>query len=137
MENKKITILVLDDKLRFTRWLEFGKFTACVSEHRINPELIFEEELVPNLGPPQAFPSKDYPLYVAEKAQEADIVIVGNNLLAGAEKLMLLGEGIEHKTIVVWNSFVPALEKLKYKKMGYYRFGIREETVQEILKLVS
>jgi len=135
---KQIRILFLDNKIVCTGLLTSKKFFDHIAELGFGVELLFEEDLVPDFQHSCEFPnSSEYSRHVGDSAREAHIVVVGNNLLAGIKKLELLGKGVEEKTIVTWNGFVPSSERLKYSKKGCSMFCLREEMATKILELAA
>lgn len=65
-----------------------------------------------------------------------DIVILGNMLGAGVAKAKAVNPRLRSRTIVVWNEYVPGVEK-PYAALGYAKFMSRIDLRKYIVTLIT
>lgn len=117
---RTIKILLLDDETHFP----VNSVNDYFPDARV--ELILESGWGDYV--PYGAPSTEAIQHILRGTEEKqfDLIVLGNNLSWGMERVAYIHEGSRDRTIVVWNDPNQAAENF-YRRHGFRHFGCRRE----------
>ena len=141
---KKIKILFLDKKERYQEYIQDSIYMDNLRTSLLKVEIsvIFEEIIASGYKDTYTSPNKEFLKKVKEltETKEVQIVIIGNNMNVGYEKIQAVSNCLKQKTIITgnWEDISFGVDFL-YQRMGFGvdSFCSRKDLAKRILQLVK